>query len=172
MTGKEGKSTTLEPLPSGHYLMAITDIDLDQCGPDSKNPGKDMFKVELTVQDGDYENRKAWTNVMLFDGALYSIAQMIKAQGVDIKEVGDSAEFQVPGFAVNEIPGPEYWMGKQFVCRVKLVGKRKDPKTGKEYDERAEIKGFMSPKNWDPNKAPKKATAEAGTATRNTSILP
>ena len=172
MSSKEGKSVTLEPLPSGRYLMAITDIDLDEVsgnGGRPENKGKPMFKIELTVQEGDYENRKAWTNVMLFDGALYSISQMLKAQGVEVKEIGDRAEFQVDGFESNVIPGPEWWMGKQFVCRLKLMGKRKDPKTGKEYDERSEVKGFMPAKDWKPGEGPKKGT----TATKaRTSLLP
>lgn len=147
MTAKEGASKTLEPLPSGKYLVTVTDCDLVECGPTSKNPGKPMFQLELTVQEGTYENRKVWTNVMLFEKALYSIAQMLTSIGVDVKEIGDQAEFQVPGFEPNIIPGPEFWMGKQFVVRVKLVGPRKitNKQTGetKEYDERAEVKGFM-----------------------------
>ena len=173
MSAKEGKSKTLEPLPSGRYLVAVTDCDLDECGPSSDNAGKPMFKLEVTVQDGDYEGRKAWTNVMLFEKALYSISQMIKAQGVDIKEVGDKAEFQVPGYEPNVIPGPEYWMSKQFIIRTKLMPKRKDPKSGKEYDERTEIKGFMSPKDWNPGMAPKAAAAATGGgAAKRPSMLP
>jgi len=164
MSSKEGKSASLEPLPSGRYLMAITDIDLDECGPTSKNEGEPMFKIELTVQEGDYENRKAWTNVMLFKGALYSISQMLKAQGIAITEVGESAEFQVPGYEPNIIPGPEWWMSKQFCVRVKLVGKRKVKQPDgsyKEYDERAEVKGFMAPSDFKPGEGPKKASTNS-----------
>lgn len=165
MTSKEGKSQTLEPLPSGKYLVAVTDCDLEEVksGGSGKpeNVGKPMFVMEFTVQEGDYENRKVWSNVMLFDGALYSISQMLKAQGVEVKELGDRAEFQVEGFEPNVIPGPEWWMARQFVVRVKLMDKRsvKNKNTGevREFDERAEVKGFMSPKDWKPGTAPKKA---------------
>jgi len=174
MSSKEGKSKTLEPLPSGRYLVAVTDCDLDECGPNSDNAGKPMFKLEVTVQDGDYEGRKAWTNVMLFEKALYSISQMLKACGIDIREVGDKAEFQVEGYEPNMIPGPEYWMGKQFIIRTKLMPKRKDKNTGKEYDERTEIKGFMSPKDWNPSMAPKLAAPAVmtGGGAKRPSLLP
>ena len=179
MSAKEGKSATLEPLPNGKYLMAITDIEVDTIKPGGEgkpeNVGKPMFKIELTVQDGDYESRMAWTNVMLFDGALYSVSQMLKAQGIEVKEIGDRAEFQVPGFAANVIPGPSWWQGKQFVCRLKLSPERtvtnKATKEKKTYDARAEVKGFMSAKDWNPATAPKKQADGAGTPKR-TSMLP
>lgn len=178
MSSKEGKSETLEPLPSGKYLVAVTDCDLEEIKPGGsgkpENVGKPMFVMEFTVQEGDYENRKAWSNVMLFDGALYSISQMLKAQGVDVKEIGDRAEFQVEGFDPNVIPGPEWWMSKQFVIRVKLMPKRKvkNRNTGeeREFDERAEVKGFMSAKDWKAGSSPKKAAD--GSATKRPSLLP
>lgn len=171
MSGKEGASKTLEPLPSGRYVMAITDCDLDECGPTSKNPGKPMFKIELTVQEGQYENRKAWTNVMLFEGALYSISQMLQAQGVEVKVLGESAEFQVPGFEPNVIPGAEWWMSKQFLIRIKLMPPRKDPDSGKTYDEKSEVKGYMSVKDNGPTIG---STAGWGRATKGArqSLLP
>jgi len=176
MSAQEGKSTTQgEPLPSGLFRMAITNCSLEKVKnppqPGKKdNRGKPMFVIELTVQDGDYEDRPAWTNVMLFDGALYSISQMLKAQGVEVKEVGDAAEFQVPGFEKNEVPGPEWWLSKQFVCRLKRIGARKVG--DKEYDPRAEVKGFLSVKDWNPDRSPKKAQQAAGMAKAKSSVLP
>lgn len=179
MTAAEGKSKTQgEPIPTGLYRMAVTECDLEKVkNPPSKpgkkdNRGEPMFLMELTVQDGDYEERTAWTNVMLFKGALYSVAQMLKAQGIEVKELPDgSAEFQVPGYEKNMVPGPEWWMGKQFCCKVRRVGAKKVG--DQEYDPRAEIRGFMSTKDWDPARSPKKPTeATAGKATAKTSALP
>lgn len=39
--------------------------------------------VEFTIQEGEYEGRKVWTNAMLFDGALYTVAQILKATGFE-----------------------------------------------------------------------------------------
>lgn len=183
MSAKEGRSVTNDPLPTGKYHMAITDIELDKIKPGGEgkpeNVGKPMFKVELTVQDGDYADRLAWTNVMCFDGALYSIAQMLKAQGIDVVENPDgSATFQVEGFKPNFIPGPAWWQGKTFICRLKLGRERtvKNKATGesKTYDARAEVKGFMAvPKDWDPKLSPKKPTeGSTGTVKAKASMLP
>lgn len=75
----EGRS--FEPIPSGQYYCRLTDLELKECGPESKNAGKNYWAAEFTVQDGEYEGRKLWTNVMLFDGALYTLAQLLKATG-------------------------------------------------------------------------------------------
>lgn len=75
------EARSFDPIPSGNYNARITDIELRECGPNSKNPGKPYWAVEFTIQDGDFENRKVWTNVMLFDGALYTVAQILKATG-------------------------------------------------------------------------------------------
>jgi hypothetical protein len=71
-----------EPLPTGKYPVTITDGSLEECGPKSKNPGKNYWHLELTVDEGHPNaGRKFWSNVMLFDGALYSLAQLLKAIG-------------------------------------------------------------------------------------------
>lgn len=75
----EGRS--FDPIPSGEYYCRVTDVDDRECGPESKNPGKPYWAIEFTVQDGDFEDRKLWTNCMLFEGALYTLAQLLKATG-------------------------------------------------------------------------------------------
>lgn len=75
------EARSFDPLPSGQYYVRVTDIELKECGSESKNSGKPYWALEFTVQDGEYENRKLWTNAMLFDGALYTTAQLLKATG-------------------------------------------------------------------------------------------
>lgn len=77
----ESEARSFEALPTGQYHVKITNCEVAKCGPASKNPGKPYYKVELTIQDGKYADRKLWTNVMLFDGALFTIAQIMKAMG-------------------------------------------------------------------------------------------
>ena len=91
----EGRS--FDALPSGEYYCRITDVEDRVCGPESKNPGKPYWNVELTIQEGPYEDRKLWTNAMLFEGALYSLSQMLKATGREAAlqsgEIPDGDEF-------------------------------------------------------------------------------
>lgn len=75
------EAKSFDPLPSGNYHVRITEITTKECGPNSKNVGKEYWSVEFTVQDGEYADRKVWTNVMLFEGALYSLVQLLKATG-------------------------------------------------------------------------------------------
>lgn len=75
----EGRS--FEPIPGGSYFARCTDWEMKECGPESKNPGKPYWHLEFVIQDGPFEDRKLWGNVMLFEGALYSLAQLMKAVG-------------------------------------------------------------------------------------------
>lgn len=77
----EGRS--FDPVPSGQYYCRLTDLEIKECGSDSKNPGKNYWAAEFTIQDGEFENRKLWTNIMLFEGALYSLVQLLKATGYE-----------------------------------------------------------------------------------------
>lgn len=112
------------PIPSGWYHVALTDGSIEECGPESKNAGKPYWKVELTVQDGPYENRKVFSNVMLFDGALYSLSQLLKACGYDV----ESGTLEVP--TIDEL------IGKTFEIRVKVQA------ATEKYDARNDVKGF------------------------------
>lgn len=71
-----------DPLPTGKYHVKITDVELRE-SKSEKNAGKPYWNLEMTVQDGPYENRKLWGNVMLFEGALYSLGQLAKALGME-----------------------------------------------------------------------------------------
>lgn len=80
----EGKS--FDPIPTGKYHVAVYDCKLEKCGPSSKNPGKPMWNMQLKIQDGEYADRVVFTRIMLFEGALYSLAQFEKAfRGIEIK---------------------------------------------------------------------------------------
>lgn len=70
-----------DAIPSGAYHVCLTDITTKECGPTSKNAGKEYWALEFTVQDGDHAERKLWSNAMLFEGALYTLAQLLKATG-------------------------------------------------------------------------------------------
>lgn len=88
---KEASSEAREytPLPSGSYYCRITDItvaevkETDGDGNPNKNAGKAYWNMEYTVQDGQFDGRKLFGNCMLFDGALYTLAQICKATGFE-----------------------------------------------------------------------------------------
>lgn len=123
------EARSVELLPRGEYHVKLTDVEDRECGEKSKNPGKPYWGLEFTVQEGKYENRKLWTNCMLFDGALYTFSQLMKALGYDIR----SGEF--------EVPDGEDLVGRDMVVTVKIKPKSKGA-DGQEYDERNEVQGI------------------------------
>jgi hypothetical protein len=76
-------SLGLDPLPTGKYHVAITDGEIRESGPNSKNPGSQYINFEFTVQSGDYEGRKVWANASLLPHALYTIKGILEALGYE-----------------------------------------------------------------------------------------
>jgi hypothetical protein len=104
-------------LPKGEYLCNITDVSLEESKSEA-NYGKPMFNFELTVADGEYKDRRMFNRAMLWEGALYTISQYLKACGIDPK--------------AGKIPPASWWLGKQVVAVVAVVQKMdKDESTGK-----------------------------------------
>lgn len=177
MTQKEAASESrdVELLPIGKYLMAITDVEVREVTSEPKpgkrdNRGKPYYAIEFTIQDGDYDGRKAWTNAMIFDGALFTVVNILKALGVPFSGTDENPTFQVPGFEPNVVPPAGWFLGKVMVVRVAhSKGGIKDKETGERYPTRAEPNGFFPADSWDPAKAPTKAKVAASASN---SLLP
>lgn len=67
-----------QPLPVGQYKLAVTNTELAESGQNSKNPGTKYLKVEIEVQDGEYQGRKIFNRLNLFhpDDKVKKIAQV------------------------------------------------------------------------------------------------
>lgn len=122
------------PLPTGQYNVKVTEVELTEV-TQGKNEGKPYWKLVLTVQDGEYIDRKLWTNAMLFEGALYTTAQLLKATGF-----GDSIKKGV-------IPDGDKLIGKDAVAVVARVrDKYQEEKLGTgEAVFKNDVKGFKAP---------------------------
>jgi hypothetical protein len=126
----EGRPSEL--LPRGDYHCAITDIELRE-SQSEKNYGKPYWAIEFTIQSGPYVPRKVWTNCMLFEGALYTYAQLVKgALGLTDQDLqGD-----------HQVVDPNDLIGKEVVCGVVKKGEQKNAQTGETYDAKNEVKGI------------------------------
>lgn len=139
VTGKEASSAPMEPVPAGKYKVVVSDAELRE-SQSAKNKGKPFAALELTIAevgiDGHdkYSGRKMWANVMLFEGALYSAVQILKALGRDVSE------------GQMEFPDLDELVGEEFVVRVAVQKEREytDANTGevKNADARNEVKGW------------------------------
>lgn len=150
----QSEARTFEPIPSGEYYCRITDVE-DKESTSEKNHGKPYWHIELTVQDGEHADRKLWSNVMLFEGALYSLAQLLKATG------------QEKALQSGDIPDGHTFVGKEVVVVVK---KQRDSYAEERDGDgvpqwKNEVKGF---KKYEGQKS-SKAAVKGGKAA---SLLP
>jgi hypothetical protein len=133
MSSKEAAAKAFDDIPVGKYNCVITDYSLEECGPNSKNPGENYYRFEFTIQDGKYEGQHLFANAMLFDGALYTISNLMKAVGFAVTE------------GEMEIPDGEEFVTKPVICRVGMSkaqvgdGTKENP----QYPSRPEVKGFF-----------------------------
>lgn len=112
-----------DPLPSGAYTVRVTDGELRESGPSAKNPGSQYINWEFTVQDGEYENRRVWTNTSLLPQALFRLKELLGATGrfSDLDGVLD--------FEIDDVLGAE--------MRITVI-----QKPGQDGAPRNEIKRF------------------------------
>lgn len=137
----DSEARSYDVLPTGEYVCAITEVktvvikDVNGNGEPNKNAGKHYWNMQFTVQDGPHSGRKLFTNVMLFDGALYTLAQLLKAIGLS------------NALQSGNIPGPSEFEGKKVT--VVAVKQRDDYKMSKsgpgaDVEYKTEVKGIKS----------------------------
>lgn len=68
-----------QPLPKGKYHFVVSDGEVKETTESSKHPGVDYWRLELTVQDGEYEGRNEWTNIMLPPYELFGLYGLLRA---------------------------------------------------------------------------------------------
>lgn len=94
-------------VPTGYYHCAITNVeDATVQSNDKGNFGKPMWKLTLVVQDGEYSKQHFFPQVMLWDGMLKSVSQILKSVGM-----GDLLK-------KNTIPKGEALLGKTLDAYV------------------------------------------------------
>jgi hypothetical protein len=127
-----GVGGDFEPIPAGIYHVMLTDYELRETSDTSKHPENEYYNVEFTVQSGEYEGRKLWTNMMLPPYQPFVLKQLVAAAGRDTNQP------IVPEDFLEESSGT-----LELNARVKIR------KADENYDARNEIAGF---KPFDPTK--------------------
>jgi hypothetical protein len=134
------ESRDFEPLPSGKYLVTITDVQL-KASKSEKNYDKPYYAFEFTVAEdksgGQYVGRKTWTNAMLFKPALFTITHIMKALGMSVTE------------GRMRIPRPEELIGQTLLIGGIKVGETQDKNDpSKKYPPKFEPKSFFTRAQW------------------------
>jgi len=121
----EVPDTDFSAIPPGKYHVKITSGEMRESGPNSNNPGAQYINWELTVQEGDHENRKLWTNTSLLPHALFNLKALLLATGTVSKDdARDSLEFEIEDLISKSV--------------IATVGAREF-----QGETRAEVKRFM-----------------------------
>lgn len=155
------ESRDREPLPTGKYLMCIADVELRE-SKSEKNKDKPYYAVQFKVVEdkkgGQFKDRSAFTNAMLFAPALFTITHIMKATG-----------FNVAAGRVR-IPTPADLQGKVLVVGGQLRPEQKDKNDpSKVYAPRFEPTFFAKPETW--NAAGGSATAKTSAGGASSSLL-
>lgn len=144
-TDEEAASKARDIPPSGEYLCTIVDGSQEIVRPGKKNTGKPYWKVRYVIDEGTYSGTSLNATVMLFDGALYSLSQLMGALGYDV----NSGEFQVP------------FLDDLFGKKVIVKGYKRAPSTtpdGQELSERFEVKAYKKSTTSSNNKVGSSST--------------
>jgi len=83
-------SEGFDPIPAGVYPITVTALkQSEEDGPS----GYPYIIVEMTVNDGDFENRKLWTNLSMSPKAAFKVKEFLLGVGVSEEDLGGEFEF-------------------------------------------------------------------------------
>ena len=93
--GLAGVKAGFEVMPKGVYTLEVLDATETKTGPDSKNPGSDMIKLELgVIDDEQWEGRKLWQNIVFTEKSKGMVKANLLALGYSEDEL-DDPDFEV-----------------------------------------------------------------------------
>lgn len=94
-----------ELIPTGVY-DAVVDEVVEQASKSAENAGKPMYRTVFKIEGGDYAGRKATSYICLWQGAHFSLLQLLKAIGTEVK----------PGTLT--VPSPKELTGKKVAIKI------------------------------------------------------
>lgn len=125
MSGVKGGG--FDPIPRGTYHVALTDYEFRETSEEAKHPGEEYISFEFTVQSGEFEGRKLWTNAMLPPYDPWMLKNLMSACGVDV-----SGEIDLDNF-LERVSEGEF---DEIAAKVKVT------KATEQYEAKNEIGGF------------------------------
>ena len=130
MASAETAPSSFEPLPPGKYQ-----VEVETAENKSTQKGKDMYKLGLKVIEGEYANRKVWTNIVISPESPMALSIAFR----HFAALGADASF----FATNP-DGPT-------VC-AKIIGARATATVAIQKDDPRynEVKDLAAPAGGDP----------------------
>jgi hypothetical protein len=139
------ESVNFDPIPGGTYVVCLTDYEWKITSENAKFPGEDYVNAEFTVQEGEHEGRKLWSNVSLLPHALFTLKGIVAAHGED----PDDPNLNVDEFFKRIDNGA----GGNVLAVVKIKP------ASDEYEARNEIKRFKPLASAVPGQTTKASTS-------------
>jgi len=155
VSDREDSAGSYQPLPSGNFRCVITDVDPRESQSEA-NPGKPMLYFTMTVQDGPYAEREMGVNACLWEGALYTIINLLKAIG-EYENCKSADGLDIPD-------APEFYLGRELNVRRGVNRKTKEKNPEDDPASWIEVRGF--------SKYEKTAGADGSVPSKSSNLLP
>ena len=79
-----------EPIPAGVYPIVVSSLkQSEEDGPS----GYPYIILEMTVAEGEFENRKLWTNLSMSPKVAFKVKEFLLGVGVPEEDLGGEFEF-------------------------------------------------------------------------------
>lgn len=131
LSDNEAKSTAREfsVLPTGSYICNIVEIKQEEVKPGSQNAGKPYWNVLFVVdgaQGDQYNGRRIYTNLMLFEGAAFLIKQLVEVLFPEMLEGNQLSIPDADAFIGKKVAviGRKFPAGSSIKRGGKIVGNR------------------------------------------------
>lgn len=121
------KAREFTVLPTGSYNCNIVEIKEETVKPGSQNAGKPYWNVLFVVDQGDqYDGRRIYTNLMLFEGAAFLIKQLVEVLFPDMLEGNQLSIPEPEAFEQKKVAviGRKFVAGSSIKRGGKIIGTR------------------------------------------------
>jgi hypothetical protein len=149
-------------LPSGSYHAVITEVEFAESQSEA-NPGKPLLKFVADVQDGPYADRQLKWTACCWEGALYTIINMLKAL--------DMYNDATKGGGLDIPDAPEAYLTRHLMVRRGVNQKAKKENPEDDPMSWIEVRGFAPYKEGMKSGTPAPG-ARAGASRGAASVLP
>lgn len=160
---KAAESRSFEDLPQGWYHVVIGEVEL-RFSKSEKNPDKPMYGFEFEVTDDErnprdndgapkFAGRRLWTNACLWEGAEFTIVNILRALGHSVGE----GELRIPD--VTDDDERDELVGQYLMVRNGVTKKERAAARLEKREPGTEVTAFKSA---EEDATPVASTSTAG----------
>jgi hypothetical protein len=131
------------PIPPSRQTVVVTEWQQGEVmSEESENKGALKLTFELTVQDGEYANRRIWDTFTVVKSSLWKLKAFFGALGENMER--EITVDELLDMAANAI-------GQQLDVKLGIQPARRDNRTGNEYGARNRVQQYYPAGKSDSN---------------------